>query len=111
MAGQNTKGKRPEVWIGLVEVLPLEGCDMLEGAGGAVVNILTWALNVSEYETKVHTLTESLNLEVVGIEDPEPIRHRAADDEFDPDMQDIIKRVRENPDAIIYSTFHCYPPH
>ncbi len=51
--------KTKELWIGLVEVRPLEGCEVLEDAKGAFVNIVTWASNATEIKQKAKLMFEN----------------------------------------------------
>jgi|SRR5215472_3194199 len=101
--------KPKQLWIGLVEVRPLQGCDALEDAKGAFVNIVTWAANATELKQKATLVFEKLHLFVAGIENAEPVEERRErEGDFEDTIEDIISRAEGNPNAIIYSTFHLY---
>ena len=101
--------KSKQLWIGLVDVRPLEGCNILEGARGAFVNIVTWASNAAEFKQKASLVFRELDLCVAGIENSEPVEvRRGREGSFEETMEDIISRAETNPNAIIYSTFHLF---
>ena len=101
--------KTKELWIGLVEVRPLEGCEVLEDAKGAFVNIVTWASNATEFKQKAKLMFGELCLFVAGIQNPEPVEvRREREGDLEDSIEDIISRAENNPNAIIYSTFHLY---
>src|SRR5215469_14611454 len=103
------KMKSKELWIGLVEVRPLEGCEVLDHAKGAFVNMVTWASNASEFKQKAQLVFGELRLFLAGIETAEPVEvRRQREGDFEESIEDIISRADNNPHAIIYSTFHLF---
>lgn len=104
------KGK--QLWIGLVEVRPLNGgCKFLGDARGAFVNIVTWASDAEEYRHKADVVVRHLGgLFVSEVIAPEPVEARRARTEgrFEEGIEDIISRAQANPNAIIYGTFHTF---
>ncbi len=101
--------RKTQVWIGMIEVRPLPDCKLLETDAGAFVNVLTWAANEGQFRKKAEMLMEQLGLQIVGIENPEPLTNREAQGELDKDIADIAAKVRINPAAIMYSSFHTWP--
>lgn len=98
-----------ELWIGLVEVRPLEHCEVLEDAKGAFVNIVTWASNLTEFKRKAKLVFQELHLFVAGVENAEPVEvRREREGNFEESIEDIIARAENNPNAIMYSTFHLF---
>src|SRR3954471_20075010 len=61
-----------QVWIGLVGVIPREGCQLLPANEGAFVNFLTLATNESEYRAKVTGALFHYCLELLEIEEVRP---------------------------------------
>lgn len=60
------------VWVGLLEVRPLRD-DLLKGASGAYVNVLTTARTYGEYCEKASAALADAGFDVVGVEhDPTP---------------------------------------
>ncbi len=97
-----------ELWIGLVEVRPESG-DILGDAKGAFVHVVTWASDPEEYRRNADLVLGELGLFVVDVETPEPVaarRRKAAT--FDEELEDMIARARDFPNAIIYGTFHTW---
>jgi len=99
--------QQPELWIGLVEIKPLNQKDY--GAAGAFTNIVTWARNAVEFRQKAETIAATLNLYVIGVEREEPFAERIKKFTVDDEIEDMVGRAEFNPNAIVYGTFHCYP--
>ena len=97
-----------QLWIGKVEVRPLKGSTALGDAKGAFVNIVTWAQSVEEYRRNVDLVLGELRLFIVEVENPEPVSVRSEKAVFEEDIQDMIARAQDNPNAIIYGTFHTW---
>ena len=43
-----------------------------------------------------------------GVENPEPLRNRGEIKDFDDTIADIASQVQQNPDAVMYGTFHSW---
>jgi hypothetical protein len=67
-----------EVWIGLVEVRPLPGNDMLEGDPGAFANALTVAADAEDFCTRAANFFRVEGFEVVSFENVERLEERAS---------------------------------
>ena len=103
------KIKSKELWIGLVEVRPLQDRNILENAKGAFVNIVTWAANAAEFKRNAKLVMGKLHLFLAGVENSEPVEvRRERDGDFEESIEDIISRAENNPNAIIYSTFYLF---
>jgi hypothetical protein len=98
--------KMKELWIGKVEVRPLKGSRTLGDAKGAFVNMVTWVTNAEEYRRNVDLVLGKLGLFAVEVENPEPVSIRRQKADFDEEIEDMIIRAQDNPNAIIYGTFH-----
>ena len=60
------------VWIGVVGVVPQEGCELLAPQEGAFINFLTLASSESEYRAKVSGALSSYRLDPMEFEDVRP---------------------------------------
>jgi hypothetical protein len=97
---------QPELWIGLVEMRPLER--RAYGAAGAFVDILTWASNPAEFRSKAETIAATLDLYVVSVEKEQSLSARLANSLPSEELEDMISRAEGNPNAIIWGTFHTW---
>jgi len=103
-----SQAKKKQLWIGKVEVRPLKGSSTLGDAKGAFVNIVTWAQNVEEYRRNADLVLGELRLFVVEVENPEPVSVRREKAVFEEGIEDMIARAQDNPNAIVYGTFHTW---
>jgi hypothetical protein len=99
-----------QLWIGAVEVRPLQqNSDVLGDTKGAFVNIVTWACDAEEYEQNAELVVGKLGLFVGEVVNPEPVEtRRKREGRFTEEVEDIISRAQDNPNAIIYGTFHTF---
>ena len=98
-----------EIWIGLVEVRPLEGCEILEGAKGAFINVVMSAASSEDYRSKSESTAAEMKLFVVDIERLEPVMaRRNREGDFNEEFEDMISRAADYPDEIVLGTFHLY---
>ena len=98
-----------EIWIGLLEVRPLEGCEILDDAKGAFINIVMWATSSEDYKSKSESTAAGMKLFVVDIERAEPvIARRKREGDFGEELEDMISRSEDHPDEIVLGTFHLY---
>jgi hypothetical protein len=98
-----------EIWIGLVEVRPLEGCDMLEEAKGAYVNVVMWVANADAFKHRAESISSELRLFVVDVKGPEPVaERRRREGDFEEEIEDMILRAQEHPTDVVFGTFHLW---
>jgi hypothetical protein len=99
---------RPEVWIGVVGVVPREGCELLSAEKGAFVNFLTFASNESEYRAKVSRVLIDYRLELLEFQDVRPF---SISDRPSEDILAIAAELQEkrNLQYVRYATFHTFP--
>jgi hypothetical protein len=97
-----------EVWIGVVGIVPREGCELLSPHEGAFVNFLTLAKNESEYRAKVTGALSFYRLELLEFEDVRPF---SQSDRPSEEILTIAAELAEsgNPKHVRYSTFHIFP--
>ena len=93
-----------ELWIGVVEVLtePSAG----SGDTRAFTNVVTWSSAVSEYVDSVSAVFTGYGWTVLRTENERPI---AGERGFSGEIDEIIERAQQNPNACIFSTFYYYP--
>jgi len=96
----------PVLWIGLVELKPLDR--EAYGAAGAFTNIVTWACDGEGFREKAATIAESLDMFVVDVEEVEPLSERTKSWTLTAEIEDMVHRAESNPNAIVYGTFHNY---
>jgi hypothetical protein len=96
------------VWIGVVGVVPREGCELLAPHEGAFINFLTLASSESEYRAKVSGVLSSYRLDPLEFEDVRPL---SDSDNPTEEILSIAAELEEskNPKHVRYSTFHIYP--
>src|SRR5438046_8903700 len=103
--------RKKRLWIGLVEVRPgSRNGEILEDTKGAFVNIVTWASDADGYRRNAELIASRLGLFVVDIENAEPVESRRKNKSvvFNDEIEDMMTRAEENPNAIIYGTFHTF---
>jgi hypothetical protein len=95
------------VWIGVVGVLPREGCELLSPQTGAFVNFLTLAASEFEYRAKVMGALSSYRLDLLEFQDVRPLS------ESDAASEEILAIAAElecsrNYEHVRYATFHTF---
>jgi hypothetical protein len=98
--------QQPELWIGLVEVRPLD--PRAYGAAGAFTHIVTWASSAAEFRKKADTIIATLDLYVTSVEGEKPLEQWIEKRMPPEEIKDMIQRAEFNPNAIVWGTFHRY---
>ena len=96
------------VWIGVVGVVPQEGCELLAAHEGAFINFLTLATSELEYRAKVSGALSFYRLDPVEFQ---VVRPQAEADNPSQEILSIASELEEsrNPNHVRYATFHTYP--
>jgi hypothetical protein len=96
------------VWIGVVGIVPRDGCELLSPDQGAYVNFLTLATSDSEYRAKVMGALSYYRLELLEFEDVRPL---SASDKPSEEILAIAEELEEsgNPQHVRYATFNTLP--
>lgn len=94
-------------WIGLIEVVPLEGSEFLQGAAGAFVNVAALANSAEDYRMMVEGALIELELRLVDIEDAEPLSSRLSKWQVEDEIKDMAKTV-ERVGSVAFGTFDTY---
>jgi hypothetical protein len=96
------------VWIGVVGIVPREGCELLSPDEGAYVNFLTLARSDSDYRAKVAGALSYYRLELLEFENVRPL---SASDRPSEEILAIAAELEEsgNPQHVRYATFNTFP--
>ena len=99
-----------ELWVGVAEVRPKDkDNEILKGRKGAFVNFVTWASSSEEFAFNIELVARKFGLFVSEIVNPEPVDlRRRRVERFKDETEDMISRAQEDPNAIIYGTFHTF---
>jgi len=96
----------PEVWIGLIHVKPYAGHEARFNGPGAYTNMLALATSHEEYAEKVTARCNDDQLEVIEIEDVEPLSQRMAEYEVTEEIVSLAGAALDG--AIVGDTFFVY---
>jgi len=98
---------KPEVWIGVVGVVPREGCELLSPDEGAFVNFLTLASSDSEYRAKVSGAVSFYRLDLLEFQNVLPFTHSENPSQ---EILSIAAELEENRNSkhVRYATFHTF---
>jgi hypothetical protein len=96
------------VWIGIVEVMPQEGCELIAPDEGAFINFLALAGSDSEFRAKVSRALSSYRLNPLEFEN---VRALSGTDNPNQEILSIAAELEDgrNPEHVRYATFHIYP--
>ena len=96
-------------WIGLAKVRPHKGSDVFgPQPSGAIVNIIACADDANEFHDVAVRAFEEYELELVKLEDIEPLASRVAAYEVDATLLRDAERIPEDT-PFVFSSFHTYP--
>ena len=70
--------------------------------------MVTWASDIDEFKSNAELVLGQLGLSIIDIENPEPVSIRRQKADFDDEIEDMVSRAEDNPNAIIYGTFHTW---
>ncbi|MCA9407942.1 MAG: hypothetical protein H6755_06360 [Candidatus Omnitrophica bacterium] len=95
------------VWIGLVNLVPKEGNNDLEGALGAYVNILAFAEDEESYKKLVEFAAYEHEYDVEEIKDVELFEKRVSNFEVEDDIKILAEKVKET-EKTHFGEFYVY---
>jgi hypothetical protein len=95
------------MWIGMVEVKCPPQNDILDGAKGAYVNIVAPAASEKDFYHQVEKAVKSLDLNLVNIDDAEPLSQRMTDYQVDEEIEKIAQEATEQ-NSLRFGTFHTF---
>ena len=96
-----------DVWIGLVEVRPLPGNELLDGDPGAFANTLTVAGDAEDFCTRAANFFRGEGFEVLGFENVERLDDRASDGAL-PDEMLLLGEQASESSEVHFDTYFRY---
>jgi hypothetical protein len=96
---------QPDIWIGTIEISWSDE-KTLDVFKRAFTIVTTWATDSKEFREKCTRMLESYGWKLLGVERANPVPQNG---EFSEEVEDMLDRTRNNPNAIIYGTFYTYP--
>jgi len=97
-----------EIWIGLAELMPLDGCTLMGEAKGAFVNVVGWADSSDAFYSKIERIVATLHMKLLSLEDAEPFSQRSSRWEVDDSILQMIDTATENQEDLVFGTFHFW---
>lgn len=80
-----------QVWFGRVDVIPDEGNDVLDGARGAVVNVVALASSEADYLALVRSTMSEYGFTVVHHEEVMPLADRPKSKQLVPELAALAR--------------------
>ena len=96
-----------DIWIGLVNVIPMPGNNELMSAKGAYVNVIALASSSDDYDAIVKSELSKLDFFVVSTEDVELLTERVKHSTLAQELYSIADDVKRTGDLGL-GTFHAY---
>jgi hypothetical protein len=96
---------KTEIWIGTIEI-SWSGEKTPEVFQPAFTVVTTWAASPEEFREKCARMLTNYGWKLLGVERANPVLESG---EFGAEVEDMLERTRNNPNAIIYGTFYTYP--
>ena len=95
-----------QLWIALCEVNV--GPDVLEsGRTLAFTNVVVWGTSSEDALANIRNCFAEYKWTLVGCEQIDPFDHEK---DYGESLNDQVERAADNPNAVIYGTFHTYKP-
>jgi len=99
------KVTQPGIWIGTVEISWSDEKTPTVFRPAFTV-VTTWAASQEEFREKCVRMLEGYGWKLLDVERANPVPENG---EFSEEVEDMLERTRDNPNAIIYGTFYSYP--
>jgi len=96
-----------EVWIGLVQVSQRDRTGPLGDADQAFTNALALARSRTGFRSEVRKALEGLGLELLRLEEAEPMKTRMAKYKLGPELRRLAAEVKAN-GSPKFDTFHSF---
>jgi hypothetical protein len=95
-----------EIRVGLTDLSKAEGCELNFNGAGAFVWRATQANSEGEFLQKLQKALDYYELTLIEIS---KIRQFDESDEVVDELFEMIERVREHENWVLFGTFHSYP--
>ena len=102
-----TSGTKKELWIGEAHVKQPNRDGVLGDADQAYVNAIALAVDRSDLRSQIKQALKELDLELIRLQDAEPLAVRRSKYSIDPSLVGIAKDVKQT-GSPRFSTFHAY---
>lgn len=94
-------------WIGLYEVKPFSGNDILFGAAGAYVNVVSFGQDAHDFEIRARAALTEYGFEVVSVADVGTIEEREQRGDLCQEIEQLAcSLTEENP--VLFDEFQAY---
>ena len=93
---------KTDIWIGTMEISWSDEKTPTVFQPAFTV-VTTWAASPEEFREKCGRMLTSYGWKLLAVERANPVT------EFSEEVEDMLERTRNNPNAIIYGTFYSYP--
>ena len=98
-----------QIWVGLVEVKPQPGCEMLKEGKGAFVHTMAWAEDAVHFQRVLTRCFGQLKMDVNGVRQPEPwVVRSSREDEDSPELIDLAQQISKDEAKVAFGTFHAW---
>ena len=95
------------IWIGLADVMPVRGNDVLGNSKGAFVNVVARAGSSSEFCDLVQNELSVAGFITLSLEDVEPLQNRLSTHTVSEDILALCREL-DAAGAVRFGTFHSY---
>jgi hypothetical protein len=103
------KAMHKQIWVGLVEVKPQPGCEMLKEGKGAFVHTMAWAEDAVHFKQVLTRCLGQMKMDVMGVRQPEPWSVRSGrEDEDSAELLDLAQQIGKDEAKVAFGTFHAW---
>ena len=98
-----------QIWVGLAEVTPQPGCEMLKEGKGAFVHTMAWAEDAEHFKRVLTRCFGQMKMDLGGVRQPEPwVVRSQRQDEGSPELLELAEQISQNEAKIAFGTFHAW---
>lgn len=98
-----------QIWVGLAEVKPQPGFEMLKEGKGAYVYTMAWAEDAVTFQCVLARCFDQLKMELVDVRQAEPWAVRSLrGDENISEFLDLQGQISEDMSKVAFGTFHAW---
>ena len=97
-----------QIWVGLAEVKPQPGCELLQENKGAFVHTMAWAENVEQFETVLALSCLQFKMDLTGVLHSEPWTMRDQCETESEELRELAKEIIGDVSKVAFGTFHAW---
>lgn len=118
-AGETAMNK--QIWVGLVEVKPQPGCEMLKEGKGAFVHTMAWAEDAVHFKRVLARCFGQMKMEVTEVRQPEPwvVRSQREDELLEglsqgekadelQELFELAEQISKDEAKVAFGMFHAW---